>query len=370
MRVTVLTSSRADYSIYFPLLKNLKSDSFFDLKIIAFGTHLSDIYGYTINKIKEDGFVVIGAKDTMPDGDLPIDISNSIGKCIKVFAEIWEKDDSDLIIVLGDRYEMFAACTASIPFGKTIAHIHGGEITLGAIDDVFRHAITLMSTYHFVTTDTYKNKVIDLIGNSENVFNVGALSIDNLAELELLDLNAFKEKFAIDLSIPSILITFHPETVDFERNETFCYELINALDETKDYQFVITMPNADTMGARIREMLLEFVSRNNSAIAVESFGTIGYLSCMKHCSFMLGNTSSGFVEASFFPKFVINIGNRQDGRIITENIRNCKIEKNAIRGLINEFPKITLPDNISVYGDGNTSNRILSIIKNIYSELL
>lgn len=365
MKIAVLTSSRADYSIYLPLLKLLQEDNSFELEIIAFGTHLSEKYGYTLNNIIQDGFSISVAIDTMPTRDTPYHISQAMGLCSMKFSDVWEKDDSDLIIALGDRFEMFAACSAAVPFGKKIAHIHGGETTIGAIDDCFRHAITLMSSFHFVTTETYKKKVEELIGKKDCVFNVGALSIDNLKQLNLLNIEEFKNKFSIDLSKPSILITLHPETVDFNSNEKFCKELINALDETNGYQFIITMPNADTMGIRIRELLSEFVLNNSNAIAVESFGTIGYLSCMKHCSFMLGNTSSGFVEASYFPKYVINLGQRQEGRIISKNINNCPLEKEAIKKYINDFAKVQLPQNIDIYGDGNTAPKIVSILKDI-----
>ena len=363
MKIAVLTSSRADYGIYLPLLKAFKNDSFFDLSIIAFGTHLSKNHGYTLNQILEDGFEVLVKVDTMIDGDSPLDISKAIGKTITKFSTIWNENKFDLVFCLGDRYEMFAACVASVPYNIKLAHIHGGEQTLGAIDEVFRHSITNMSTYHFTTTDQYKNRIIELKGGDKNIYNVGALSIDNLKTLPLLSVEEFKNKFNIDLSKPSILVTFHPETVLLEKNETYINELLAALNETKNYQFIITMPNADTMGNMIREKLNIFISENFNAIRVESFGTLGYLSCMKHCSFMLGNTSSGFVESSFFPKYVINIGERQTGRIVTENIYNCPIEKNAILKGIEKFNQKKLPASIGIYGDGNAAKKIVTIIK-------
>lgn len=366
MKITVLTSSRSDYSIYLPLLKALKEEPEIEIDLIAFGTHLSKKYGNTVNSIIEDGFQVSHMVDTLPEGDSPFNISEAIGNCIIKFSKIWEDDTTDLIIALGDRYEMFAACSASLPFGKKIAHIHGGETTKGAIDDFFRNSISLLAQVHFVTTNEYREKVISVIGNSENVYNVGALSIDNLKNLNLLTIESFQKKYSIDLSKPSILITFHPETVDFEKNELNCLELISALNKTSGYQFIITMPNSDTMGLKIRELLNEFILSNVNAIAIESFGTIGYLSCMKHCSFMLGNTSSGFVEASFFPKYVINLGNRQNGRIVTENMRNCPINSDAIKKVIDNFHSLQLPDQILTYGNGTAANQIVSILKNLY----
>lgn len=363
MKIAVLTSSRADYGLYLPLLKILKKDPFFDLNIIVFGTHLSARYGNTIDNIIEDSFLISHCIETIPEGDCPADISYSMGKAIISFTDIWQKYSYDLIIALGDRYEMFAACVSSISFSIPIAHIHGGETTLGAIDDVFRHSITHMAKYHFTAAEKYKNRVIELKGSSRGVYNVGALSIENLKSLSLLSLVAFKDKFNIDLSIPSILVTFHPETVAFERNEIYINELISALSSVKDYQIIITMPNADTNGNMIRKKFESFIKENVNAVGIESFGTIGYLTCMKYCSMMLGNTSSGFIEASYFTKYVINLGERQLGRIVTKNIRNVSIEKSKIIDAIEAFKDQHFDGYENIYGEGNTAMKIVSVIK-------
>lgn len=368
MNITVLTSSRADYSIYLPLLRALEKDTFFSLNIIAFGTHLSKEYGNTIEQIINDGFKVTEGIETMASGDQPVNISTAIGDIVQKFSKVWQKLNTDIIISLGDRYEMFAACLAAVPFGHKIAHIHGGETTLGAIDEIFRNSITQMSQFHFVTTDIYAQKVASLKGSSANVFNVGALSIDNLKSLQLLSIQEFKDQFNIDLSIPTILVTFHPETVEYKKNEIFINELLTALGEVKEYQIVITMPNADTMGLMIRKEIEAFLNKTSHAIGIESFGTIGYLTCMKYCSFLLGNTSSGFVEGTFFPKYVINLGNRQEGRIITDNIENCVIEKKEIMKAIEGFKTRKLPKAIDEYGDGNTAIKIKNILKSISLE--
>ena len=367
MKIALLTSSRADYGIYLPLLKALKQDPFFQLQIIAFGTHLSPMYGETVNRIAEDGFEISFKVDTMPDGDSPESISRAMGKTMIGFSEIWEKNSFDLIIALGDRFEMFAACASSVPFGIPIAHIHGGETTLGAIDDTFRHSITQMATYHFTSTGIYKERVIALKGSDKYVYNVGALSIDNLKSMPLLSIEQFKKEWGIDLSLPSILITFHPETVDYHNNEEYVEELVAALEEIKDYQFILAMPNADTMGNMIRERLNRFISSHSNAIGVESFGALVYLSCMKHCTMMLGNTSSGFIEAGFFPKYVINIGERQLGRIVTSNIYNCPIRRDAIVEAVEKFAERKPTEKISIYGEGTTAQQIVTILKKEFS---
>ena len=206
MKIAVLTSSRADYSILYPLLVKLKKDKNFDLNIIAFGSHLSDKHGRTIELIKKDGFKIRDNFKTIPLADTPLAISNSIGITIISFAKIWNKEKYDLILAIGDRYEMFAACTSSIPFNIPIAHIHGGETTKGAFDDCFRHSITQMSTIHFTATEKYKNRVIELKGNKKNVHNVGALSIDNLKSLKLYSKKEFKNIFNIDISFDNNLL--------------------------------------------------------------------------------------------------------------------------------------------------------------------
>lgn len=366
MKIAVLTSSRADYGIYFPLLKILQNDPFFDLSIIAFGTHLSNTFGFTLHSILNDGFNVTHTVETLPDSDTPQDISRAMGKIMTQFSDIWNDNKFDLLFCLGDRFEMFAACASSIPFNLKLAHIHGGEQTLGAIDESFRHAITHMSTYHFTTTDQYRDRVIQLKLSTKNVFNVGALSIDNLTKMELFSTKEFKEKYGIDIEKPSILITFHPETVSFEKNIFFVNELINALEEIPGYQFIITMPNSDTMGNEIRTRLNTFVNTHIGAFAVESFGTLGYLSCMKYCSFMLGNTSSGFVEAAFFSKYVINLGSRQKGRILTNNINCVPINKNAILQAVAAFENFRLPVSLDIYGNGTAADQIVNIIKKIH----
>jgi GDP/UDP-N,N'-diacetylbacillosamine 2-epimerase (hydrolysing) len=368
LKIALLTSSRADYGIYLPLLKALKQDPFFKLHIIAFGTHLSPKYGETVNCIMDDGFEVSVKVDTMPDDDTPGSIAHAMGKTMTNFSRVWAEGNFDLIIALGDRFEMFAACAASVPFGIPVAHIHGGETTLGAIDDTFRHSITQMASYHFAAAEKYKERIIQLKGSAKHVYNTGALSVDNLASTTLQSIDSFREEFGIDLSVPGILITFHPETVDYHKNEKYVDELMAALSMIEGYQFIIMMPNADTTSNMIREKIQDFIAHNTHAFGVESFGSLAYLSCMKHCRMMLGNTSSGFIEAGFFPKYVINIGERQLGRIVTPNIHNCAIERNAIVKAVKDFKEGTVAEKISIYGSGKAAQQIVSILKKEFTD--
>ena len=363
MKVGVLTSSRADYGIYLPLLRKMKDDPFFELELLVFGTHLSEKFGMTVKQIEQDGFDVETKVETLPEGDLPGDISDSMAKTISGFTQVWINKKFDLIFALGDRYEMFAAVASSVPFNIPVAHLHGGETTLGAIDNVLRHSITCMSKFHFTCAELYKKKVIEITGSDENVYNVGALSIEAIKNLKLLSIEQFYLKYQIDLNLPTILVTFHPETVALDKNEEYIEELIVALKTLDGYQIVVTMPNADTMGLMIRNKLNEFIRESSHAIGVESFGSLGYLSCMNHCKMMLGNTSSGFVEASCFNKPVINLGKRQSGRITTPNIFTVEIKSSKILKAVNSIEKMDKIDGSWIYGDGNTAAKIVDVLK-------
>ena len=366
MKIAVLTSSRADFGIYFPLLNQLQSDDFFQLEVVAFGTHLSKEHGYTIDEIKKSNFKTIHEVETPLSNRNAVDIAKNIGETIRIFADFWSKNKYDYIVALGDRYEMFAAVTATTPFVCKVAHLHAGETTLGAIDNVYRHAISLMSELLFVSTDIYKEKAIQ-INPEAKTFNVGALSVENLKKIDYLSKEEFNTKFNIDLSLPTILCTFHPETVNLEKNIDYINELLSSFTVLmKSYQVVITLPNADTIGDQIRDIIVQYGKNHPELKIIESFGMIGYLSCMKYCKMMIGNTSSGFLEAAFFPKWVINVGNRQDGRIVTQNIINVQVEKEAILKAVND---IECSDDIffqSIYGDGETVEKITEILKKEY----
>jgi GDP/UDP-N,N'-diacetylbacillosamine 2-epimerase (hydrolysing) len=368
IKVGVLTSSRADYGIYQPLLRQLHADPFFEIEVIAFGTHLIEKYGRTVDAIYQDGFNILEVANTMSQGDSPADISLAMAATMKAFSDFFKRHNYQLLFALGDRYEMFSAVAASVPFNIPIAHIHGGETTLGAIDNAFRHSITCLSKLHFTSTEIYRKRVVEITGNSGYVYNVGALSIDNLKQLRLPEVSEFKEKYDIDLSKPTILFTFHPETVAYEKNKTYIFEVVNALKKLSHYQIIVTMPNADTMGLMIRDELIKAAAEMPNIIIVETFGSTGYLSAMKHCSFMLGNTSSGFVEAAYFSKPVINLGERQRGRIITPNIFTIPIKTDAIIEAVKCTEKLNRIEVKPLYGNGDTAARIVEILKDKFNK--
>lgn len=367
MKIGVLTSSRADFGIYLPLLLKLEKDASINLELIVFGTHLSKEYGYTINEILPYGFEVIHKLETVPSGDSAYEVSYSMGNTLAKFAGFWNSNSYDLVFCLGDRYEMFAAVSAGTPHNVVFAHIHAGETTLGAIDNSFRHAISHFSKFLFTACDDYKQKAEQLTDGDKVIYNSGALSIDNLSNTELWSKKDFNKTFGIDLNLPTILSTFHPETVNLEKNKYYIKEMLKAFSSLlRDYQIVITLPNADPMGQMIRKEIIAFLERYPQLILVESLGMKGYLSCMKYCDFMIGNTSSGFVEASFFPKFVINLGDRQKGRFETQNIFTTEINSKSILQAVKNIEEKKLPTCENVYGDGNAAQKIIETVKSFY----
>jgi len=362
--IGILTSSRADYSIYYPLILELQKLPQTSVEIIAFGTHLSKNHGYTIDQILADGLEVKHRiEHCFATNDTAFDISMAMAKTSMQFAHFWNDHNFDLVFCLGDRYEMFAAVSAAVPFQINLAHLYGGEKTEGAIDDCLRHGITMMSNWHFTACEQYKNRVSTLTETTDNVFNLGHLSIDNLNRLKLLEIDELEKRTGVNFHIPTILCTFHPETIQFERNAYFAKQIAEAFRELKDFQVFITMPNSDTGSLAIRDEFLLLEKTNQHIYTTENLGTIGYLSAMKHCSLMVGNTSSGFVEASYFPKTVINLGERQTGRIVTENIINTVIEKDEIiQAIRTNYNKKMNFGAIQIYGNGNTSQKISQVV--------
>jgi len=339
MKVGVLTSSRADFGIYLPLLKALKEDDFFQMELIVFGTHLSKFHGYSVQQILDEGFEPKHQIHQMIMTDEPVSIATSYGVTAMKFAEFWQNNVFDCVFCLGDRYEMAAAVAAGIPFNVPFAHIHGGETTLGAIDNVYRHCITLAAKWHFVAAEPFIVRVKEITGTDKNCVVTGSLSLVNLQQSPLFGLDEFRNKWQIDLSIPSILITLHPETVAYQQNEFYASEAFNAFKQlSQEYQLIITMPNADTSGMIYRNVFQKLKATNPEKIyLIENFGTQSYFSCMKHVGLVLGNSSSGIIEAASFGKYVINLGDRQKGRLTSPNTIDMSFDNELIINKVKEI---------------------------------
>lgn len=365
MKIAVLTSSRADYGIYLPLLKRMKLDQNIQMAIVAFGTHCSDKFGATVNQIEKDGFKVPHKIINLLEGDSPLDISKSYALTADLFAEFWSEHlDFDWVLVLGDRFEMAAAVNAGIPFGIKFAHLHAGETTLGAIDETYRHQISLASKLHFVSTAEYANRIHGLMANKNTAINVGALSLENLVDVPFLSKEEFLTNWDIDLSIPTILMTVHPETVSIEKNSMHVLALKSTIpDLLENHQIVITLPNADTHGEMFRNCFFELQKEHpGKVILIENFGSQSYFTCMKYADLLLGNTSSGIIEAASFKKFVINLGDRQKGRLCSNNVVSVGFEKEEI---LKAFEKLKGKDYLgtNIYYQKDSSLKILNHLK-------
>jgi UDP-hydrolysing UDP-N-acetyl-D-glucosamine 2-epimerase len=356
-------------------LRAIDADPDLDLRVIVSGMHLAPEFGRTVNFVEQDGFEVHDRIEMLLASDTPEGIAKSMGLGIIGYAQAFSRSKPDMLLVLGDRFEMYAAAVAALAFVIPVAHIHGGELTVGAIDDALRHSMTKLSHLHFVTTETYARRVIQMGEEPWRVTVSGAPSLDNLRYMGFLSAADLETKFGLSLAQAPLLVTFHPVTLEFDRTEWQVSELLQALHHTR-MPIVFTMPNADTGGHKIIRMIQEFVSTHDSVWLVDNLGTQAYFSVMALAAVMVGNSSSGIVEAASFRLPVVNIGSRQGGRVRAENVIDVGYESGDIsRGislaLDPEF-RNSLGDLANPYGDGYASERIVSRIKEVSldSELL
>ena len=332
IKIGVLTSSRADYGIYKNLLKLFFNNNKIDLSIIVFGMHLQKQHGETIKEIISDNyFNNIFKVNGMPFGDSKLDISKGYGELVQSFSKFWNKNIFDLVFALGDRFEMSAAVQAGLPYELKLAHIHGGEISLGSIDNIYRDQISVASQLHFTSTLDAAKRLKKLLIDKKFVYNVGSLSIDKLDIQTLPKWEIICNNFNIP-NKPFVLITFHPETVGTEKNESYIKVLYKSLSElSKSIHLIITQANADSSGKLYIEMNLSLKKENSNNISiVESFGKTNYFAAIKNSVFLLGNTSSGIIEAASFGKYVLNVGKRQHGRTRSKNIIDVDFDKKEI----------------------------------------
>lgn len=368
--IAAVTTSRADYGLLLPLLKKIEEDTFFELHIIATGSHLSELHGRTIDQIINDGFSVDHIVEMTSQGDSEYDICEAVSSGIKGFAGELGKISPDLLIVLGDRYELWPACMAGVVYKVPIAHIHGGEVTYGAIDEVIRHSVTKMASIHFPTIELYAKRIMQMGENPKNVHVVGALGIDNIKSIDLMSVNQLSQYTGIDFNQKVALMTYHPVTLDdYNSAPVQAREVLEALLKT-ELQVLITMPNADTGSKAIYEIITQYIQKYPEKLRlVKNLGQLAYLSAMKYAKLMIGNSSSGIIESASFKLPVVNIGDRQAGRYKPQNIIDCLCSKDQIikainRALSSDFRHLV--SNISnPYGDGNSASRIVDVLKTI-----
>jgi GDP/UDP-N,N'-diacetylbacillosamine 2-epimerase (hydrolysing) len=367
MRIGILTSSRADYGIYLPLLNRLKADNYFKLDIIAFGSHLSKHHGFTIDHIQSDGFCVKYKVPVDFEKSTPAGIATLMGQTVMEFSKFWESEHTkfDIVFCLGDRYEMFAAVMAGVHFQIRFAHLHGGERSLGSTDNIFRHSITLASKMHFASTKESLKRINELVETTSDIYCVGALSLDNLVNVRLLTLDEFRTNWGIDLTRETILVTFHPETTSITKNDLYSKELIKAIIALNEFQFLITMPNADAESDVIRNNFSSSFRECTNVFLVDNLGTPSYFTAMKYCAFLMGNTSSGIIEAASFNKFVLNLGERQRGRQASANVVHSSIDSTEILTKVSEIVKLKNYEGENIYFNGGASEMIVDILKKI-----
>ena len=371
-KITVITGSRAEYGLLSGLMRLIDLEKKFNLQLIVTGAHLSKEMGKTIDFIKKDGFKINHLVDMKLKSDQPIGISESMSNAMQGFGEAYRELEPDLIILLGDRYEAFVAASVATIFRIPIAHLHGGERTEGAFDEAFRHSLTKMSHLHFTSLEEYSNRVIQMGENPINVFNVGAIGIDNIKNMNLLELSQLEERLGFKFTQKNILLTYHPVTLENQTAESQFKELLGALDASKDISVIFTKSNADVGARRIDDLIDDYVRVNRDrAIAFGSMGQLLYLSTMQYVDAVIGNSSSGIIEAPSFKIGTINIGDRQKGRYQSKSIINCSPDKesiaDAISKLYSEAFQSQLKQAENPYGKGDTANRIKEILVDVMS---
>ncbi|MCK5608466.1 UDP-N-acetylglucosamine 2-epimerase (hydrolyzing) [Candidatus Pacearchaeota archaeon] len=368
-RICVVTGSRAEYGLLRLLLEEIKADGGLDLRLLATGTHLSAEFGETFREIEADGFAIDERVEILLSSDTGVGIAKSMGLAMISLAEAYERLSPDIVVLCGDRFEVFSAAAAVHVSLIPAAHISGGEVTEGAFDDSFRHCITKMSHLHFTSTEEYRKRVIQLGEDPEHVFNVGALGLDNIRILKLLSKEALEKELDFKFNKHNFLVTFHPVTLEKNTSGGQFQELLDVLDELKDTNVIFTKANADTGGRIINEMIDRYVLKNSAkARAFVSMGQLRYLSAMQFVDAVVGNSSSGIVEAPSFKVGTMNIGDRQKGRMRAKSIIDCAPTAAAIKKAVKRLYSNTFQEGLRVvvnpHGDGNAAGRIKDTLKN------
>ena len=366
--IGVVTVSRSDYGIYLPILRRIEADANLQLSLFVSGMHLSPEFGLTARMIEADGFQIREKVEMLLSSDTPEGIAKSVGVGMIGFAQAFQRSRPDILLVLGDRFDMYPAVCAALPFKIPVAHIHGGEITEGAIDESIRHSITKMSHLHFPATETYARRIRQLGEEDWRIMVSGAPGLDNIRDMHLFSKQEVAERFGFDPSMAVLLTTFHPVTLEYEDTDAHIASLLCALKEV-DGQVLFTYPNADTAGRVIIEKITEFCKNNERARVVMSANQQWYLSLLNCVDGMVGNSSSGLIEAPSFKLPVVNIGTRQRGRLRGPNVVDCGYPKDEIVGAIRRIlgPEFrpSLRDLVNPYGDGRASERIVDRLSEV-----
>jgi GDP/UDP-N,N'-diacetylbacillosamine 2-epimerase (hydrolysing) len=365
--ISILTASRAEYGLLKPLIVKLNSVIEFDIRLVVTGAHLSPEFGLTFKEIEMDDFIIDQKIEILLSSDKASSISKSMGIAMISFADYFDKLNPDLLIVLGDRYETLAVAIAAMNQRIPIAHLYGGETTEGAIDESIRHAITKLSYLHFTSTDKYRNRVIQLGEHPNRVFNVGAIGIENILNETIMSKKELEDDLNIDLSKPYAVVTFHPVTLENSSSKAQILSLLEVCKKNKELNFIITKTNADTEGRIINHLIEKFAQENSNIMGFTSLGMKRYLSALKYCTVVIGNSSSGLIEAPSFGVPTINIGDRQKGRLQANSVINCEPNEKSIQQAIDfvlyEEVHSELKNIVNPYGNGDTSEKVVTVLK-------
>ena len=368
-KVLVVTGTRAEYGLLRWVIDGIAKSNLLELQLCTTGMHLSPEFGLTYKEIEADGYQIDSKIEMLLSADTPSAITKSMGLGLIGFADELNRLKPDLILILGDRYEIMCAGMAATVARIPIAHLHGGEATEGCIDEAIRHSITKMSHLHFVAAEKYRKRVIQLGENPNRVFCVGGLGIDNILKLNLLSKQELEDSLDFKLSVKSMLVTFHPVTLEGNTSGDQMRELLASLSEFKDYKIIFTMPNADTDGREIFKLIESFCLDNHNCRACTSLGQLRYLSCLKHVDIVVGNSSSGLAEVPSFKIPTVNIGDRQKGRLKAGSVIDCSPKKNQITSAINRAVSLDFKESCKViknpYGKGGASQKIVQTIESI-----
>ena len=367
-RIGIMTGTRAEYGLLKSLMQEINKDNDLELYLIVSGMHLSPEFGMTYKEIEEDGFEINAKVEMLLSSDSPAGISKSIGLGVIGFADEFQRADLDMLILLGDRYEALSAAISAMVMRIPIAHLHGGELTEGAIDEGIRHSITKMSYLHFTSTEQYRNRVIQLGENPERVFYVGALGVENIKKINLMTKEELEKSIHFEIDENTVVVTYHPVTLENNTVEEQFLNLLKVLDRNPKIRMIFTKANADTNGRIVNELIDKYAAQNSErACAFMSLGQKRYLSALKYCRIVIGNSSSGIIEAPSFGKPIINIGDRQKGRICADSVINCGYTQQEIQqametALTEEFEN-KARNCRNPYEKENTAANIISVIK-------
>lgn len=372
-KICIVTGTRAEYGLLHWLMKEIQADDALNLQIIATGAHLSPEFGLTYKTIEKDGFSIDAKVEMLLSSDTPVGVTKSMGVAMIGFADALQRLSPDMVVVLGDRYEILAAAEAAMVANIPVAHIHGGELTEGAIDDSIRHAITKMAHLHFVAAPEYQKRVIQMGENPAHVYEVGAVGIDNIVKTPLMSRHELEESIQFALGEKYFLVTYHPVTVSNAKNSDALQNLFDALECFPEYRILFTKSNSDAGGREINRQIDVYAEkRKDRVVCCTSLGQLRYLSAMKYAAAVVGNSSSGILEAPVLKTPTVNIGDRQKGRLRFPSVIDCAEEKEAIVAVIqktlSEDFRRGLEDMMIPHADGNIAVRIKNVLRDVSLE--